>query len=714
MTASGDTPGGAHGKAKPQFGFVEWFRRGDYERTEQLLPGIVASGASYLRTHLSWAEYYAPDGEEWFDWLLPRLAADLDLLPCIHYTPPSLSRTGRTSGAPHRLRDYADFVDNVLTRYGRHFQHVELWNEPNNLLDWDWREDPDFSLFCEMIGDAAYWVQHRGWRAVLGGPCPFDPRWVNLMGERGLLQVFSAVGMHGFPGTWDSENSTWRGWETHLNEMRAIVKRFNPNAEIWLTETGYSTWRNDEAEQARRFVSAINLPAERTYWYSWSDLPRDVGAQEGFWFDVRHYHMGAADFSGAPKLLARLLCDGGVAKVEEVVSTAKPYLGGKSAPILITGGSGFIGSNLADSLLQDGEEVIVLDNLCRPGVEKNVAWLQERHGSKVHPLLADIRDLPTLGPAVRDAKAVFHLAGQTAVTTSLSQPFEDFEVNARGSLNVLEEVRQTGKRVPVIFASTNKVYGALDDLKLIELDDRYAPADEGIRAHGIDETRALDFRTPYGCSKGAADQYVLDYATTFGLPAVVMRMSCIYGPRQFGTEDQGWVAHFLIRAADGGTITMFGNGKQVRDILHVRDAVAAYREALRQINRASGHAFNLGGGPRNAVSLRVILQEIARLTGREVEVSQSARRQGDQLYFVADTRKLERQLGWRATVSWRDGLKDLANWLSENRGAPLNTFAGEQPGLRASCLRPQGEAALSSPIDLNVTSNRASGGRCGY
>jgi CDP-paratose 2-epimerase len=340
---------------------------------------------------------------------------------------------------------------------------------------------------------------------------------------------------------------------------------------------------------------------------------------------------------------------------------------GKAAPILVTGGSGFIGSNLADSFLSDGEDVIVLDNLSRPGVEQNLSWLQERHGDKVHPFRADVRDFSAVQEAVRDARAVFHLAAQTAVTTSLTDPLEDFDVNARGSLNVLEAVRQTGTRIPVVFASTNKVYGKLQDLKLVELEDCYTPADKVIRTYGIAENKRLDFCTPYGCSKGVADQYVLDYAASFGVPTAALRMSCIYGPRQFSTEDQGWVAHFLISAAEGRTISIFGDGKQVRDILHVRDAVAAYRTVLRQIARANGQAFNLGGGPRNAVSLRVVLQEIAKLTG-EIPIEHSNRRQGDQLYFVADTRMLERQLGWHATIPWTEGLRDLASWLKESRG----------------------------------------------
>lgn len=662
----------ASGQETSRFGFVEWFRPGEYERTERVLPDILASGASYLRTHLSWAEYLAPGGQEWFDWLIPRVGGEIDLLPCIHYTPPSLSRTGKSSGPPVELKSYADFVDHILTRYGSCFRHVELWNEPNNLLDWDWRQDSDFLLFCEMVGGAAYWAKHRGYKPVLGGPCPFDPYWLNLMGTRGVLGVVDAVGFHGFPGTWDSEEATWGGWDMHLGEMRGILDRYNPNAEVWITEAGYSTWRNDEIEQARRFIKALNVPADRMYWYSWADVPPDVPVQEGLWFDPRHYHLGAVGHDNKPKLLARLLTEGGVKRLEDVAALAAPHIASGAAPVVVTGGSGFVGCNLADSLLNDGEDVIILDNLGRSGVDQNLSWLIERHGARVHPVLADVRDLLGIEAAFKDAKAVFHYAAQTAVTTSLVNPLEDFETNARGTLNVLEAIRKSGRRTPVIFASTNKVYGALGDLGMVELDDRYLPENEAIRARGIAEDRPLDFCTPYGCSKGVADQYILDYAKSFGIPAAVLRMSCIYGPRQFGTEDQGWVAHFLIRALAGEPISVYGSGKQVRDVLHVDDAVAAYRLLLANIDRVSGKAFNLGGGPRNAVSVLAVLGEIEELTGRPVEVGFGPWRAGDQFYFVADTGKLESETGWAARVGWRDGLRHLAEWLVAHR------FGGRQ------------------------------------
>jgi CDP-paratose 2-epimerase len=646
----------------PAVGFAEWLRLGERDRVDEMIKGMHAAGVSYLRTHLSWAEYHAAGGADWYDWLIPTLGRQFDLLPCIHYTPPSLSRTGRSSGAPQRLKAYADFVDHILSRYGDHFRHVELWNEPNNLLDWDWRADPDWSLFCEMVGAATYWVEHHGWKAVLGGPSPFDPQWLILMGQRGVLATVSAVGFHGFPGTWDSETDSWRGYAEHLAEMRVILGTYNKRSQVWITEAGYSTWRGDEAEQVERFHQALNAPAERLYWYGWQDIPRTVAVQEGLYFDPRHYHMGVTDAEGRPKLLRRLLEADGSAGLRPVPSV-KVVKDPPSAPIVIFGGSGFIGTNLADRLLTQGEEVVVFDNLSRPGVERNLDFLKAKHGTRVHTVLADVRDTKAVDDTVRTARAVFHFAAQVAVTSSLTDPVQDFTINAQGTLTILEALRRSSPETPLIFASTNKVYGTLDDLSIEDIAGRYMPASDAMRDHGVDELRPLDFSTPYGCSKGAADQYVLDYAHSYGLKTAVLRMSCVYGPHQFGTEDQGWLAHFLIRALRGEKITVYGDGKQVRDMLHVSDAVAAYCAVLAAIDRVQGRAFNLGGGPANAVSLRVALDEISAIIGRRIRYSNEHWRTGDQLYFVADARRLREAVGWEARIGWRDGLRDLARWL---------------------------------------------------
>ncbi len=337
--------------------------------------------------------------------------------------------------------------------------------------------------------------------------------------------------------------------------------------------------------------------------------------------------------------------------------------------VLVTGGAGFIGSNLADKLADLGHDVVVYDALVRPGVERNLLWLQKRHGERIVPVVADTRDEARLDAALEGCDAVFHLAAQVAVTTSLVEPLADFEVNVHATVSLLEMIRQRNARIPLIFASTNKVYGDLADIELERKGECWLPVDAQLRSAGVSEARPLDFHTPYGCSKGAADQYVLDYARSFDIPTCVMRMSCIYGQRQMGTEDQGWVAHFLIQALRGERISIFGDGCQVRDILHVSDAVSAYLSAWKAIEAVSGKAFNLGGGPRNAVSLRQITAHIEDLVGRELDIAFGDWRAGDQRYFVADTSAARRDLGLQAPLDWREGVARLAEWLQTEDAA---------------------------------------------
>ncbi len=661
-------------------GLVEWFRPGEHARVEASLERMAALGVGRLRTHISWAEYVAPGGADWYGWLVPRLARAVELLPCVHFTPPSLSRTGRASGPPRDLRSYADFIDHLITRFDGLFPAVELWNEPNNLLDWDWQQDQDWLLFCEMAGAAAYWVQRRGLKAVLGGPCPADLNWLRLMGERGLLGVLDAVGLHGFPGTWDSEARSWRGWPALVDAVGETVRAFNPALELWITETGYSTWRHDPFAQLSRFVELLDLPVARTYWYGLQDVAADVAVQEGPHFDERHYHFGLYTEAGAPKLLGRLLAEGGVQAVRAVAAAGlpRPALAG-TRPALVTGGAGFIGSNLADRLAQGGEDVLVLDSLARPGVEENLHWLRRRHRARISVAIADLRDGAAVADAARDASSVFHLAGQVAVTTSLVNPMADFEINLRGTLNLLEALRRRSVPVPLVFASTNKVYGDLADIPLSHNGEAYLPIDSALRAHGIDEARPLSFHTPYGCSKGAADQYVLDYARSFALPMVVLRMSCIYGPRQLGTEDQGWLAHFLLSALQDRPLSLYGDGRQVRDVLEVGDAVAAYLAARDHAPSVAGQAFNLGGGADNAITLLMLIEEIERQTGRRVQRTLHPWRTGDQRYFVADTRRAREVLGLAAPLGWRDGVGKLMRWIETERPGLVQKRPGALP-----------------------------------
>lgn len=336
------------------------------------------------------------------------------------------------------------------------------------------------------------------------------------------------------------------------------------------------------------------------------------------------------------------------------------------ATFLITGGAGFIGCNYADRLLSRGECVIVYDNLSRRGSSVNCAWLQARHGStRLSVLVEDIRNYYVLCKAVRQADVIVHLAGQTAVTTSVLDPRGDFEQNALGTLNVLEAARLSGRNPIVLYASTNKVYGGMEHIAVDEQETRYVYRDF---PQGIAESFPLDFHSPYGCSKGAGDQYVRDYARIFGLPTVVFRQSCIYGPRQMGVEDQGWVAWFIIAAVLGRPITIYGNGKQVRDLLFVDDLLDAYDSAIQRIEIARGQIYNIGGGPANTLSVwaefRPLLEE---LVGRSITAFFGAWRPGDQLVYVSDVRKAERELGWRPTVSVNEGIQRLYTWVRDNR-----------------------------------------------
>jgi CDP-paratose 2-epimerase len=329
---------------------------------------------------------------------------------------------------------------------------------------------------------------------------------------------------------------------------------------------------------------------------------------------------------------------------------------------LITGGAGFLGANLADRLASSGERVLIFDNLTRANVERNLAWLQQRHRDRITVRIGDVRDAEAVRQATRGASAVFHFAAQVAVTSSVDDPVADFEVNARGTLNVLEALRRRPDPPPLLFASTNKVYGKLfGAAQLRPSARRYEPGSTVSQA--IDETCPLELFSPYGCSKGAADQYVLDYARVYGLRTVVFRMSCLYGPRQFGTEDQGWVAHFLISALAGRPITIYGDGRQVRDLLFVDDAIEAYLLARQRIDEVGGRAFNLGGGADNACSLLELLDQFARLGVVPPPIAFAPWRPGDQLYYVSDIALFERLTGWRAKVSIADGLARLHRWL---------------------------------------------------
>lgn len=335
------------------------------------------------------------------------------------------------------------------------------------------------------------------------------------------------------------------------------------------------------------------------------------------------------------------------------------------ATILITGGAGFIGSNLANHFLNKGESVIVFDNLFREGVEKNLAWLQKSFASSgnFQFINGDIRNVGEFEAVVEKVDIVFHMAGQVAVTTSVEDPRTDFDINALGTFNVLEAIRLHGNDPIVLFTSTNKVYGGMEDLVVAEKNNRYEFRD---LPEGISEERNLDFHSPYGCSKGTADQYVRDYARIYGMKTVVFRMSCQYGIRQFGTEDQGWVAHFVISAMKNKGLNIYGNGKQIRDLLYIDDLINAFELAIENVDKTKGEVYNIGGGSPNAISLLELIALLEEKLSHEIPLEFFDWRPGDQPVYVTDTTKANNDFGWRPKYNVETGICKLIDWINEN------------------------------------------------
>jgi len=337
-----------------------------------------------------------------------------------------------------------------------------------------------------------------------------------------------------------------------------------------------------------------------------------------------------------------------------------------SKQYFITGGAGFIGSNYVHRLLERGEMVTIYDNLSRAGAPRNLAWLQEKFGEKAFNLvIGDVRDAALLTASSREVDVIVHLAAQVAVTTSVIHPREDFEINALGTFNVVEAARLNERKPALIYASTNKVYGGMEDVPLAEEPTRWRYAD---LPHGCSESQPLDFHSPYGCSKGTGDQYMRDYHRIYDLPSVVFRQSCIYGPRQFGVEDQGWVAWMIIAAVTGRLLTIYGDGKQIRDVLHVYDLLDAYDAAIAKMDVVAGRVYNLGGGPGNTMSIWTEFGSmLEKLLGKPVPVQRGDWRPGDQKVFVADIRKAGLELGWKPRIGVEEGVKKLFEWVQANK-----------------------------------------------
>jgi CDP-paratose 2-epimerase len=332
---------------------------------------------------------------------------------------------------------------------------------------------------------------------------------------------------------------------------------------------------------------------------------------------------------------------------------------------IITGGAGFIGSNAASRHLRQGHQVVIVDNMSREGVKKNLDWLRSQGLLEFGEIdIRDGREVARIFREHRDADQVLHLAAQVAVTTSVTSPREDFEVNTLGTFNILEAMRQAGMTAPLLYTSTNKVYGEMIDVGAVEKNGRYA---YGSLPFGVAEGQNLDFHSPYGCSKGAADQYVIDYHRIYGLRTIVFRQSCIYGYRQLGAEDQGWVAWFMIASQLGRPITVYGDGKQVRDILFIDDLLDAYEAAFAAADSVVGRVYNIGGGPDHVLSLLELLAYIEKRQGRKLPFSFSSWRPGDQRVFVSDIRRAQAELGWTPKIRCVQGLDLLYDWVSQNQ-----------------------------------------------
>ncbi|HET7361481.1 MAG TPA: GDP-mannose 4,6-dehydratase, partial [Salinimicrobium sp.] len=588
---------------------------------------------------------------------------------CFLYTPPSMGEVPKTSAPPKNLKSYADFVDTMIVKYGNYFEWVELWNEPNNKIEYDYTLDYSWEKFASMIGMAAFWAKKKGKKTLIGGMSPIDPNWLQVIIEHGAIENIDAIGIHGFPFVFDQQ---WEDWETNINRIKQVLEHFGLKKEIWISEAGFSTWQHDEVKQFEEFKKVLKTKADRIYWYSLTDLDPKNATVGGFHLDEREYHFGLKKRDGTKKLLYKLLERDGLKNIYNHSYITKKYQQDSDEKyILITGGAGFIGTNLASRLLSEGNKVMIYDNLFRDGVEQNLQWLKSKYGGNLIVQISDINEKRVLQQCVKNGTAVFHFSAQVAVTSSVTNPVHDFQVNLRGTFHLLEAIRLSKHQPPLFFTSTNKVYGNLQDLNLLENGTRYYPEDKKIQEKGINEKMPLDFHSPYGCSKGAADQYILDYSRSYGLQTVVFRMSCIYGPHQFGTEDQGWVAHFLIRALEDKSISIYGNGKQVRDILYVEDLVDAFLLARKNINSVAGQVFNIGGGPENTVSLLEILDIIKNTAGKKTEISFDDWRTGDQQYYVSDTTKFKKMTGWEPKFSVNEGVGNLMRWLCENRKLEL-------------------------------------------
>ncbi len=706
----------------PILGMAEYFRPGDTAHVEACLRALAPLGVRHVRVELIWADWQDGGMQEWYQWVIGALSLQLTVLPALAYLPPS-----STSGVPIPPEDptaFAVFFDALVDRFAGTFEWIELPSEPAQAGLWDWRLDPRGHIFSQIIASAAYRCRQKGLKTVLGGLRASDLGWLSLLCENGVVDFADAIGLREDPAaqlgtvSWGPQRGDPKGWAGAVQEARRILGEHCRNAQLWITGAGCPTDHCDEFAQCRTFAELLHADAERVYWSYLQDAEPPLVLENGFHVRLSPGCGGLLRSDGTPKLLFRLWSSQGLEGVRQCVGWASAPAGNvqkdagqlrmadggpgsksgvttlpieegthpESAlrnhvtpdadpgppseihdrPVLITGGAGFVGSNLAERLVEAGRPVMILDNLSRAGVEHNLRYLRETYGDLLEVHIGDVRNRDLVEELAARCGRVFHFAAQVAVTTSLTDPAGDFASNLQGTLNVLEAVRRQTPPPALLFTSTNKVYGDLRDIELIPVGARHVPRDHAIRVNGVNESRPLEFHSPYGCSKGAADQYVLDYARMYGLPTVVFRMSCIYGRRQLGTEDEGWVAHFALQMLRDGALTVYGDGRQVRDILYIDDLLDAMLAATDHIQETAGKAFNIGGGPDNAVSLLDVINQLEELSGVEPQIRYGPRRKGDQSYYVSDTRRFAKVTGWTPQMGAQRGVPRLYHWILEN------------------------------------------------
>jgi len=619
----------------PSLGLLEWFRPGEEDRVEQVLEDLDRLGVTRLRTGISWADYCTPAGAAWYEWLFSRLASRVDLLPCFLYTPPSLGIRPKVSSPPRVPQAYADWLDEIITRYGSCFEYVELWNEPNNLSEWDWTLDPNWLIFCEMIGAAAYWARQRGKKTVLGGMAPVDPQWLGFMIQRGVVEHIDVVGLHAFPALWETN---WPGWEAQLQPVRDVLSGHGCRSRVWISETGYSTWRHDELGQVHAFLEALEAPAERVYWYAVQDLHPDTGTVDGFHTDEREYHLGLKGYTGRPKLLYRAWASGGLANVRDLYDLARrrPRLATPRRPVLVTGGAGFLGARLAGRLAREGRPVIVYDNLSRPGADCNLGRLKTTYGRLIDTRIADVRDFYALRDAVCEAETVFHLAAEHSAGPGRLPP--EFETNLRGTLNLLEAVRSMQTPPALVTASAAGARASPD---------------------------------PYYASRAAADRYVQTYAKTFDLRAVVLRFGRVYG---------------LVQPGCDGEAVGVCNGHAEWELLYVDDAVDALLAAETHVLRLQGRLFDITGGESNRIAQRD-LERLLEDVGAKGHFALSDVPNGSGVVWGAVVRgrhggTFQRITGWRARPL-DEGLRDITRHALAGDVSTPNHNGFEKGGHRA-------------------------------